>query len=116
MLCREAAALVLATSCALPIVTHSLTGPARLTLGDDHAVRSADRLGGGCVRVHLSYRSLGDHVIQERANSRPYPMIYLVRTAGLITCVGLQERLAAWVTWCRSAASRLQSRPGAVPR
>jgi hypothetical protein len=63
---QGAAALVLATSFTLPIVTHSLTGPARLTLGDDHAVRSADRLGGGRVRVHLSYRSPDDHVIQER--------------------------------------------------
>ena len=42
---QGAAALVLATSFTLPIVTHSLTGPARLTLGDDHAVRSAGRPG-----------------------------------------------------------------------
>jgi hypothetical protein len=38
---QGAAILVMATSFTLPIVTR----PARLTLGDDHSLRSADRLG-----------------------------------------------------------------------
>ena len=52
-------------------VVHAVQGAAalvlatRFTLGDGHAVRSADRLGGGRVRVHLSNRSPGDHVTHD---------------------------------------------------
>jgi hypothetical protein len=52
---QGAAILVLATSVTLPIVTR----PARLTLGADLAIRSADRLGRHCVLVHLSHRPPG---------------------------------------------------------
>jgi hypothetical protein len=57
---QGAAILVMATSFTLPIVTR----PARLTLGDDHALLSADRLGRHCVLVHLSHRSPGYRITQ----------------------------------------------------
>jgi hypothetical protein len=50
---QGAAILVMATSFTLPIVT--TRRPARQdTLGDDHALRSADRMGRGCALIHFS--------------------------------------------------------------
>ena len=62
---QGAAALVLATSCALPIVTHSLTGPARLT---SETITLFDLRIAWVVAasVFISAIAPGDHVIQER--------------------------------------------------
>jgi hypothetical protein len=65
---QGAAILVMATSFTLPIVTR----PARLTLGDDHALRSADRLGRHCVLVHLSHRSPGYRITHGVPNVRAH--------------------------------------------
>jgi hypothetical protein len=52
-------------------VVHAAQGAAVLvlatsfTLGDDHAVRSTDRMGGGRAPVHHSHRSPGDRVTHD---------------------------------------------------